>query len=231
MSTFLELVQEAHRESGASGAEPSAVLNQTGEASRLVNWVKLEYRKIQIRHSNWRWLRKGFTLATVASDGSYEYSDCDDDDTAAAITRFSRWYTDEFKIYLTSSGVGSEGWLSFWPWDTFKRTYRFGTQNDSSPVAISVDPANRLVLGPEPNDIYTISGDYQRGPQELTADADEPEMPERFHDLIWMGAVRRYAAYESAPEVWSEFKSQHSELMRSLEQDQLPEPSLGNPLC
>jgi hypothetical protein len=67
--------------------------------------------------------------------------------------------------------------------------------------------------------------------QILTADADEPEMPEQYHDLIWLGALRRYAAFEAAPEVWAEAKSQHGELMRSLEQNQLPDIGWAAPLA
>lgn len=229
--TFLELVQEAYRESGASGTEPSVVTGLTGEPNRFVNWVRLEWAKIQLRSPNWKWMRRSFTLPTVASTDAYAFSACTDTTTAAAIARFGRWYENDFKIYLTSSGVGTEGWLTYEQWDTFKRVYKIGTQNEGFPSLISIDPARRLVFGPTPNAIYTVSGDYHLAPQTLAANGDEPEMPEQFHDLIWQGAVRRYAAFEGAPEVWAEMKDQHSTLMRSLEQDQLPPVNFGNPLA
>lgn len=233
MSTRLELCQTLRREAGISGTGPSTTLNQTGELGRIVNWIDLEWRKLQTRHTNWRWMRKSFTLATVASDDTYDYGDCVDVDTAVAITRFARWCIPEqdVKCYLASAGVGTEGYLTPWPWDMFKGAFKIGTQNDGTPSAISVDPSNNLVLGAKPNDIYTVSGDYMRGLQVLDADADEPEMPERYHDLIWLGGLRRYAAWEEAPGVWQEAKSQHSELMRALEQDQLPPPRFAPPLA
>lgn len=231
MSTFIELVQTAHRESGASGTAPAGVAGQVGEANRFVNWVKLEWTKIQNRHPNWKWMRREFTVNTVALDDTYAYSDCTDVLTSVAISRFARWYPDEFKCYLASAGVGSEMWLSYAAWNNFKRVYRIGSQTAGAPAIVTVDPSNNIVLGPKPSGIYTVGGDYHASPQILTADADTPEMPTRFHDLIWMGALRRYAAYESAPEVWSEMKSQQSELMRSLEQDQLPEPNFAEPLA
>lgn len=231
MSTFLQLVETFHKESGASGDAPLGVTSQEGEAQRFVDWVKLEWRKLQNRHSNWRWMRKKFTLTTIANDDTYAYSDCIDVSTSLAISRFGRWYTDRFKIYLQSAGVGTEGWLNYLPWDDFEQVYKLGSVSPSMPVAISVDPDNNLVLGPEPPDVYIITGDYHRDEQALAADGDTPEMPARFHDLIWLGALRRYGAYEGDPSVWAEAKAQHSELMRALEQDQLPPPGFAGPLC
>lgn len=235
--TFLQLVQELHREAGCSGSAPSTVVGATGEAARLKNWIINEWEKIQLRHPNWRWMRGSFTLSTSASDDTYAYGDCTDSVTSSAITRFSRWYPDDFKIYLTSAGVGTEGWLTYQEWDAFKRVYRIGTQNEGYPAIVTVDPSENIVLGPVPNAAYTVSGDYQKSVQTLgaanpgSADTEEPEMPAQFHDLIWLGAMRRYASYESAPEVWAEAKSQHGELMRALESSQLPHPNFANPLA
>jgi hypothetical protein len=176
-------------------------------------------------------MRKSFSLQTVALDDTYAFSDCIDDDTSSAISRFSRFLPEGFKIYLTSSGVGTQGWLTYIVWDDFKQIFKIGTQNESYPSFVTFDPANNIVLGAKPDGIYTVTGDYQRSPQILSADSDVPEMPAQFHDLIWLGALRRYAAYESAPEVWGEAKAQYSELMRHLDANQLPEPRFAVPLA
>lgn len=231
MSTYIQLVQDLHREAGISGNPPTSVVGVNGETARLANWVKTEWVKIQNRHANWRWMRKSFTLQTVASDDTYSYSDCTDDLTSSAITRFSRFLPDGFKIYLTSSGVGTQGWLTYVVWDDFKQIFKIGTQTPSYPSFVTFDPDNNIVLGAKPDGIYTVTGDYQRSPQILTADSDVPEMPSQFHDLIWLGALRRYAAYESAPEVYGDAQSQYSDLMKRLDANQLPEPRFAAPLA
>ena len=158
-----------------------------------------------------------------------------DTTTSSAITRLGRWWADDEddppKIYLTSSGVGTQAYLCYLPWDQFKALYRIGTQNSGTPAHISVDPQNNLVLGPKPNGIFTVTGDYQRSAQTLSADADEPEMPARFHKLPVYRAMEDYGFYESAPEVLARGQRKGAAMMRQLEADQLPPPKMPPPLC
>lgn len=228
MSTFLQISQGVCRECGIAGGDtvPSAVLSQTGELQRVVSWVIQAWREIQNRHNDWRWMRAGFTVDTASGDDSYAYGDCTDIITSAAITRFGRWLlndpSDPPKRYLTASGVGVEGWLSYVDWNGFKSLYRIGTQTNSAPAWIAIDPQNNLVFGPKPDDIYTVSGDYQRSAQVLAADGDTPEMPEQFHDLIMYRAMEKYALYESANEVLIRAQHEANRMMRQLEANQLP---------
>lgn len=238
MSTFLQLCQATSLECGVAGGDtvPSAVTNQTGELDRIVSWVKNAWVEIQNRNnSNWRWMRVGFTVNTVADDDSYAYTDCTDALTSIAIARFKRWrFTDSHdpaKIYLTSSGVGTQTWLTYLDWDDFKAIYRIGTQNSGFPAHISIDPQNKLVLGPKPNGIYTVTGDFVRSAQVLAADATEPEMPSDFHNLIVYEAMQRYGYFESAPEVLSRGKELAGPLRRQLELDQLPMMRLRGPMA
>lgn len=227
----LELVQALWIEAGISGEPPSSTLNQTGEALSAVNWIDREWRKIQTRHPNWRWMRREFTLATVAGTDTYEYTSCTDTTDAAPISRFARWHPFQFKSYLQSSGVGTEGWITRYSWDEFREIYRIGTIQDGAVVCLSIDPANRIVVAQKPTDIWIVSGDYQMGLQPFTADAHTPDMPEQYHDLIWLGALRRYSAFESAQAKWAESKDQYNDMMRSLDADQLPPPEMAPPLA
>lgn len=237
MSTFLQLCQETCRECGiASGdAVPLAVTGQVGELDRIVNWVANSWTDIQNRHENWRWMRVGFTLATSAADDTYAYTDCIDDITGIAIARFSKWHVDDPydppKIYLTASGVSVEGWMTYWDWRAFKRIYKIGAQNDAEPSVITIDPQDNLVLGSQPDAAYTVSGDFQRGPQILAANGDIPDMPTKFHKLIVYEAMKHYALYESAQEVLTKADYYSKRLMRQLEAEQLPTPILGSPMA
>lgn len=237
MSTYLELCQTLRRECSISGTGPTAVLSQVGQYLDVVNWVKQAWTSLQNRHTHWRWLRSTWSVNTVANDDTYAYTDCTDTLTSATITRFSHWWPrDEagypnVKCYLSATGVAAEGWLTPLPWSTFTAIYRRGTQTSNQPVHCTIDPQNNLVLGPKPNAVYVVSGEYQKSAQILAADGDIPEMPLQFHDLVWCAAMRRYAGKQAAPEAMSRAIAEGNVLLRQLEINQLPAMGLGRALA
>lgn len=239
MSTYLELSNELASEAGVSGAAASisAVLNQTGQALRLVNWIKRSHNEIQRRHQNWKWLRSRFTFNTVAGTDTYAYGSITDSRLTGLITRFARWlpFDDSgaanVKRYLTSGGVSGEIWMTFLPWDYFQAVYNRGQQNNGPIVHISIDPQNQWVIGPKPDGIYTVSGEYMMSAKVFAADADTPEFPSDFHDLIVYRAMEKYGRFYAAGEVLARGEREGGRLMRQLEADQLPPPSLGAPLA
>ena len=239
MSTYLELVNQLASESGISGAASSvsAVTSQTGQALRLVNWVRQSYTEIQNRHQNWRWLRSRFTFPTVAGTDTYAYSACTDSRLSAAISRFSRWLpfddagATNVKRYLTSGGVSGEQWLTFLPWSYFNAIYKIGTQNNRPIVHVTIDPQNQWVLGPKPDDIYTVTGEYQMSQQILAADGDTPEMPSAYHDLIVWRALEKYGRFSAAGEALARGLSEGGRVMRQLEANQLPAMGYAAPLA
>lgn len=231
MSNYLQLFQDAVRECGVSSTVPATAQSQTGELARVAKWVIQSWTEIQASRTDWRWMRSEFTLSTSSGDDQYAYSDCTDSIASATITRFARWLPSEFQIYLTSAGVGTQRWLTYYPWDQFKRVYKIGTQNNSAPVVASIDPRNNLRLGPKPDAAYTVTGEYQKSPQTLSANADEPEMPAQFHQLIVYKAMEKYAGYSGAAEVWARVQNEAQSLRLALEADQLPLPNFGSALA
>jgi len=239
MATYLTLCNDLARESGLSGSAASiaAVTGQSGQALRVVKWVARSYVDIQNRHPNWRWLRSTFTVDTTASDDTYAGTDCTDSRLSATITRFKRWWPfDEsgapnVKRYLTSGGVGGEGWITYLPWSNFRAIYRIGTQNNGQPSHFTIDPQNNLVLGQKPDAIYTVTGEYQMSAQIIAADDDTPEMPSDYHDLIYWYALEKYGRFSAAPEALQQAQRESARLMRQLELDQLPAISFGGPLA
>lgn len=235
--TYLQLCQELRREARRTGTGPTAVTGQVGELQDMVSWAANAWTELQNDRQDWRWMRSSFTVNTTSGDDSYAYTDCTDTLTSAAIARFGRWLptdtdgTPVFKSYLTSSGVGSEAFLGYLPWGAFRSLYKTGTQNNGPPAYFTIDPQNNLVLGPKPDGIYTITGDYQRGAQVLTANGDTPDMPSRFHQLIVYLALSKYAGSVAAPEAMYRAASEGRSMMRQLERDQLPKIGLARPLA
>jgi len=231
MSNFLQIVQDLRAESTDSGSGPSTIVGATGEHGRFVLWVKDGYVELQNERDDFLWMRKSFYVDTVASDGEYAYTDCTDTVTLIAITRFARWYRDCFKAYLVSTGVGAEYPLIWLDWETFRRVYRYGTQNDGMPIHVSMDPTMAFVLGPKPSAIYRVSGDYQLGPQILALDEDIPELPTRFHKILTYYALSKYGGSRVAPEVMLRASAEGGRLRAMLELDQLPSMGFAPPLA
>lgn len=239
MSTFLELANELASEAGVSGSASSiaTVTGQTGQALRLVNWIKRSWTEIQRKHNNWRWMRSKFTFNTVAGTDTYAYGSVTDSRLSATISRFARWlpFDDSgaanVKRYLTSGGVSGEIWMTNLPWDYFQAVYKRGQQNNGPIVHITIDPQNQWVIGPKPDDIYTVSGEYMMSAQVLAANSDVPEMPSDFHDLIVYRAMEKYGRFYAAGEVLARGEREGGRLMAQLEADQLPALAYAAPLA
>lgn len=231
MATYLSGSQDLRRECGIAGTGPAAVTGQTGESDRVVKWYRDAWNEIQMRRRDWLWMRKGFTVNTVASTASYAYTSCTDVDLAAPITRLANWYRKSMKAYLQSDGVGAEYPLIFMEWDTFRRWYQYGAQTANQPIHVSIGPDRKLYLGPTPNAVYVVSGDYQRSPQVLGADGDTPELPLEFHMLIVCEAMKKYAVYESAAEVYARAVADGKTFWGRLMMEQLPPLTFGAPLA
>lgn len=234
--TFLTLAVATRQECRINGTGPTTVLGQTGLLKDVVDWTAQCYTEIQEASADWRWLRSTFTVNTVSGDDTYAYGDCTDSRLSATITRFGRWLLEDARgsnvtSYLTSGGVGGEGYLIFLPWDAFRSLYKVGTQTNAPPSHITIDPQGNLVLGPKPDAIYTINGEYQMSPQTLALDADTPEMPARFHSLIMYRAMEKYGAAKNAIEVFNRGGFEGNRMMRALELDQLPRINFGGPLA
>jgi hypothetical protein len=237
MATYLALSQKLRQEcvGPGSSAQPSAVTSQVGQLKQFVDWIADAWDDIQNRYENWRWMRKAMTVNTVAGTDSYAYTVVTDVSAAGFISRFGRWWADDsedpFKCYLNSGGVSGEYRLRFLPWESFKYLYKIGTQNNGQPIHVSVDHADNIVLGPKPDDVYVVTGDFQRSKQRLSADADIPEMPTQYHDAIVYWAMEKYAADLAAHEKLARGVREGRRLIRALELNQRPKMFLSGPMA
>lgn len=224
----LQLFQKLHRECGVSGATPTSTTSVTGELARLLMWLEDAWTEIQERRPNWDWMTRSFSFQTEANKYEYTALEIVPDGTLCNWRRGD----DSLRSHLTSAGVGTQAFMGEYPYRDFRDYYLFGTRpsSQSQPLHFAVSPANSLLLGPNPNDIYTITGEYYCNPTELTSDASVPEMPDRFHKLIVYRAMQDYGYYEAAPEVLERGLRRYNAMMFSLESDQLPDIEVGGPL-
>jgi hypothetical protein len=230
---FLQLCQRVAQESGTVPGtdDPSTVTGQEGRLKRIVDWTSQAYLDIQRLHTTWRWLQEDFSGSTIAGTQSYD---------AAALniaSRFSHWlHLNEarqctFSIYKTSEGQAGEGLLTYREWRDFRQTLNIGTHDNNKPVCFTVDPNNNIVFYPTPDDAYTIRGVYQKAPQTLAADGDEPEMPEQHHMAIVWKALLYLGTFDEGAEqlpVWDSFFQGE---LNSIEDLQLPHIRRAQPLA
>ncbi len=226
MSTFLELCQELREQAGISGSGPTSVTGQTGEMLRIVNWIKKAYQKIQNLHQDWNFLRNDFSFQTIASTSTYTT-------TAVSLTEHGAWKTDSLRCYLTSAGVSDEQWLVYYPWEEFRDIYLFGDLRSSAgrPHSFSVKPDQSLIFYPVPDAAYTVVGEYFKKAQELSANSDEPLIPEQYQDAIMWRALMFYATYESAPELFAEGQAEYRRVIAEMRLRELPPIGMGGPLA
>lgn len=212
MSTFLELVQALHTEVGAAGVAPSAVTGQTGEAARLVNWVRRADLKIQTKWINWKFLRQ--TLTAVGGNT-----------TSASVATLAKpatlltWDTETFRIIYPGETEQNE--LPWVEYESIKGQVLDTTEGP--PGRVIIMPDSSLMFEPVPDGAYTILADFYRKPVQLAANGDISLIPEEFHETAILGrAMIYYANYEDAPEIKKQGEELYGEAIVELENHQLP---------
>lgn len=218
MSTFLKICQDVARESGTvSGTQPTTVTDQVGRLNNIVNWVRDAWEDIQNIHASWLFMRKEFSGSITS--GQVRYSGA-----SFGLTDFAEWIKDfdNLSIYKTATGAADENPLLYLRWDDWRQMYDRGSQTANRPTIFSVSPANELVLGPIPDDAYTLRGEYRRMPQLLTANEDIPDMPIRFHKIIQWKALMSLAEYDEAPATYARCIKAYAAIMSDMNRDLLP---------
>ena len=228
MSTFLELAQDVARESGTiSGTKPTAVASQTGRELKIVEWTKQAWVTLQNLHADWRWMQKTFSGDTASSAGQYTPA-------SWSITDLRDWLRDNrvtgyqpHTIFLTATGVSDEGALREISWQQWRTRWGRGSQTNNYPSEYAISPAGEFSLGPIPDDIYTVQGEYRQAAVRMTDDGDIPGMPAAFHEIIVWRALMMLAEFDEAVEQRAAAVIKYNELLEDLERDQLPVVSLG----
>ena len=235
---FLQLVQRLQLECGVSGTVTTAQ-NQIGSIGRLVTWIGQGWDELQTEHDDWEWMRSsnllgaGVSFTTVAGQPSYPLG-TGAGTCGVAVANFGKWAKDSFRNYTTTVGVSNEMFLDDIPFDTWRDAYMLGAMRavQTRPVAIAIGPDKSICLGPPPNSLYTITGDYYVAPSVMSADTDVPALlPAQFHMLIVYKAMMMYAGYESAPEVFQRGMQEYALGLAQLEAIQLPQITFAGSLA
>ncbi|MEI6128980.1 MAG: hypothetical protein WCR59_02835 [Planctomycetota bacterium] len=215
------------------------VVGATGSLGRIVGWVTDAWTDIQMDHDDWDWMRSsnilgaGVAVQTIA--GQFTYPLGTGAGTAGvSVEDFGKWDKETFRCYPTAVGVNGEMILDQIAYDKWRNGYMLGAQRavKTRPVVIAVGPDQSLNLGPPPDGLYTITGDYFMAPTEMQADTDVPlGLPTRFHMLIVYRVMMKYAGYESAPEVYQRGSQENAGMYAQLMRVRAPMVSFGGALA
>lgn len=226
MATFLTLCGDLTDESGAIGTAPSAVTAQTGRQKKCVNWIRRAWEAIQNVSPDWRWMQGEVSaVALTINDMNYSSSDL------GISSRFGEWKGDRaapgftyrpWTIYDNSIGQADESPLTEITYELWRTKYDRGTHDAQRPTEYAIAPDRTFRLGPKPDIAYRVRGEYRKSIQVLAADADEPEMPSRFHDLIVWRAMMLMANHDESDPIYIRAMREYGPLMLDLQRDQLP---------
>lgn len=177
-TTFLDLCQLLRAESGTQGTGPATVVSQTGIYGRFVEWTQQAYQEI-LRMHPWRFLWVQDTSATVNGQSVYT--------SFAGVSNLGRIW--RHKFFETSDGNRR---LEFMPFDKLDEL----PTASGRPSYFSRRPDDAIVLYPTPDDAYTLKLDYQQDGHVLTANTDEPLIPDVWlRDIIMYRALQHYAIW------------------------------------
>jgi len=229
---YLQLVNTARVECGVSGPALTTVQGLTpgGESARMANWVNQAWMDVQTAKEDWQWLREPVQFNLVTQQQEYTPAQ------AGVGSTFGNWKRDSFRCSSVGQNYADEQLLNYMDYTTFRNLYQYGNMRTTyaRPVVVSIAPGGpdkNLAFGSIPDQPYVITAEYYKKPVELEADADEPQIPSRFHMIIVYRAMMYYGGYEAAPEVFARGEQEFKRLMNRLDIDQLPTPVSGPPLA
>ena len=235
---FLTLSQRLQLECGVSGTL-STTAGQTGSLNRLVSWIGTAWEELQAEHDDWDFMKSsnllgsGVSFTTVAGTAYYTLG-TGAGTVGVTAANFGKWDRTAFRNYTTTVGTNNEMYLDWIPYDTWRNAYMFGAMRSvqTRPVAVAIGPDNSVCLGPPPNALYTVTGDYFIAPTTMSQDTDTPTgLPVRYHMAIVYKAMEYYGSYEAAPEVLQRGQSSYKRLLAELEALRLPEISFAGSLA
>jgi len=213
---YLALLQRLHSETLRSTAAPVGVTGLSDRNTRLVNALADAWLEVQSER-DWRWMRATTDAALTIDLQTYAGADL------GIVSRFGRWRAedDTYCPTLYINGAPNSLWqLTQWGLDDFRQLFIYRTQGSSTPVAFSIDEADRLLLGPAPVAAYRLRAEYWLAPMTLVDATDVPDMPERFHMLLVWRALMDIARSDAAPELLSRAEVSYGNLHDKLLFDQ-----------
>lgn len=243
MATFLEICKQVHRKLRIGdyepGSQPTTTVGQTQDLGDIVASVQEAWLQLQNHHRDWRWLRSSVSVSLTANVNIVTVANF-----RVQEARFAHvlWYvanSDVRYANIRDNGAITNPDMPCWfiPWLEFSGgIYTRNPQPVAGQPQFWSEQPNRSVrVWPAPstppsggNWLFSIP--CRLLPQALSADADIPEMPVEFHNIIVWWAVDIFCRTRTNfDRLSAEAKKEVNKQLDQLAADQLPEMTEWRP--
>ncbi|MBF0256736.1 MAG: hypothetical protein HQL47_09830 [Gammaproteobacteria bacterium] len=218
---FLELVRDLYKESGESFSGGATATNADSSAvsydALVAGWINAEWLSIQGLCAQWRWMWSEFNL-TITS-GVQDASLPTPTGKRSAIKSVD-WGSGA--SLEPASDSTDYRYLIYLPYEGNEAVFRHASSG--RPTHITQLPNGRIRFNRIPDQDYVLRGEGWLAPWSMTANADTPDMPERFHRLIVLGALLDHARWEASPEQLQIAMEQRRTLLGRMRRAEMPGP-------
>lgn len=210
--TYLELCQRFVADNGIAGATgPAAVTGQVGELRNVVNWIADAAIHVENIWLDWKFHWTQYSESLVV-DSYYA------PEPSSGAIRVRQWDVNRLKIRETG---GEWVELEYVPRKEFFDSNEPDDSTAAMPTLFTVMPDNRIVFDVKSDDTYEVKGEFWRRPERMTANDDEPGIPEEYDRIILARALIQYGTREDAPELITGGEAEFLDVLDKLQSDQL----------
>lgn len=216
---FLQLCQQTRQELGSSGTGPDSVKNQSGHYKKIVDWVSLAHQEVQeafsLANSNW-----GITTqSTTAGTRTYDPND-------VWGLQFDRLVPNS--VYAV---VGTTTYpINVITWDEMRERIRI-PMSGNVPNEVAMAPDHVLYFDPIPGINGSVKFEYEKLPQVLVENTDEPRLPTQYHWAIVWRAVMLGCAHDENQQLFVSARRNYASLVNRYSNRELPEMLQCGPLA
>lgn len=179
---FLSMCQNVAQDAGLSGSITN-VTAVTGDAARVVRYVRESCLAIETRWGDWKFnYKSGYMLALGGGLNTY-----------AAPDDLLRWNKD--RMYIDGRKIAKARVYEYHEWHGFQM------DGEGDPSTVIIMPDNALMFFPTPRIAATFAADYYKSPAVLAANTDLPNVPQGLCPTIQAYALQAYAQYDASEEL------------------------------
>jgi hypothetical protein len=233
MATFLELAQGVGTDSGLISRQniPTTVAGATGKWAEIVAFTAKALQDIQRARNDWEFNRASFSQALTIGKADYLPAEL------GITSRFARFANDipascyrPMHCYDPALGTADDQNLVQISPECWSMIYGRGSQSPTRPTEYALGQG-KLLLGTAPDKAYVLAGDYWKAPQALSLDADVPDLPEQFHDVVKWRAIVKVSGKDGAFTDRLVAQAEYSSMYRQMVNEQTRPVEMGDSLA
>lgn len=179
--------------------------------NRVKNWINFGYHNFVLREL-WPFRETTGTLNTVAGTQEYGLS-----------TNFTD--LDAQNIISVAIQGASHRKLPYFPYNQLRASEPdFDNEGQGLPEYYYIKGGN-IGFWPEPGAIYSVAIDYFKVPTELSADADEPDIPIAYRQALVQFALSKEHDFNTDPDLAQKAMNEYEQTVELARQNLLSQPT------